>query len=421
MKKSLAIVWSGISWMWCAHYLQDEYDITIFEKNDYVWWHTHTHILEEEGKHVAVDTWFIVFNNETYPHLLELFAQLGVEKQKSNMWFAVWNKSIDLQYCGSGLTHLFAQKKNIFSLQFWRFLFEIQRFFTLANQDHTKLKDSTISVQQYCEDAWLSAYFIDNYLVPMSAAVWSTSHENMYEFPIGLLLPFFYNHGLLWVGKQFQRYSVQGGSNTYTKKIIEQGNFAIHLEEPVVSLKQESKWVSLKTSKNEYLFDRVILASHADTSLHIAHQLPVEKKSMLASFQYTKNIAVLHTDASIMPPEKKVWAAWTQITERDESWNHKASTVYWMNILQQLPVKKDYFVSINPFYEIDETKIIKTIHYDHPLFTRESFAKQERLYEINKESNILFCGSYFGNGFHEDGLVSALAVVDILRSKKTIE
>lgn len=416
MKKKLAIVWTGISWMACAHYLKNEYDITLFDKNKYVWWHTHTHTLKEDGKSFVLDTGFIVFNNETYPNLLNLFADLWVVKQKSDMWFSVWNKSIDLQYCGSGLSYLFAQKKNIFSLQFWKFLFEIQRFFKVANKDYPTIQHSSESIQEYCERRNLSMYFIDNYIVPMSAAVWSTSHENMYTFPIALLLPFFHNHGLLWAGKQFQRYTVQWGSNTYTKKIIEQGNFAMHLNEPVVSVEETSEWVSLKTDKNTYIFDRVILASHADTSLTLAKQLSKEKKKLLAWFTYNKNVAILHTDESIMPTKKNAWAAWTQITQRDSSWNHKASTVYWMNKLQQQDVKKNYFVSINPFYKIDETKIIKEIQYDHPLFTRENFALQEKLQELNTHTNVLFCGSYFWAGFHEDGLVSALAVVDALRT-----
>jgi len=416
MKQKLAVIWSWISWIACAHYLKDEYDVSIFEKNDYVWGHTHTHKLEENNTSFTLDTWFIVFNNETYPHLLKLFAELWVEKKDSDMWFSVWNKSINLQYCGSGISYLFAQKRNLFSLKFWKFLFEIQRFFKHANKDYPTIQESTESIREYCENRNLSLYFIDNYLVPMSAAVWSSSHENMYDFPIALLLPFFHNHGLLWMNKQFQRYTVRWWSNMYTKKILEQWIFSLHVQEPVIQVEENSEWVSVHTAKSTYTFDKVIVATHANTSMKLVTSLTQEKKALLAWFDYNKNIAVLHTDASIMPPKHKAWAAWTHIINQESPWHHQASTVYWMNKLQKPKVKQNYFVSINPFYEIDKKKILKEIQYEHPLFTRENFASQSSLHVLNEDSNILFCGSYFGAGFHEDGLRSAIDVVNILRS-----
>jgi predicted NAD/FAD-binding protein len=416
MKKNLAIVGSGISAMACAYYLRDDYNISIFEKNDYLGGHTHTHELLEEGKNFTIDTGFIVFNLETYKNLINLFEELGVEKQKSNMSFSVYNKKNNLQYGSASLVSMFAQKKNIFSPKYWRFLKEIQKFFKVALRDYKTIRGSEETIIEYCERNGLSKFFIDNYLAPLSSAVWSTPHNDVYNFPISLLLPFFFNHGLLGINAQHQWYTVRGGSNDYIKKIVEKGDFDIHLNEGAEEVIESEQGVLLKTSRDEYNFDYIVLASHSNESLDIFKNLSSEKKGMLSKYDYNANRAVLHTDTSVMPPLKNTWSSWNNVIDEKDG-KLISSTVYWMNNLQKPKVAKDYFVSINPFREIDKNKIIKEINYDHPNFTVENFLLQEKLPKINENTRVLLAGAYFGYGFHEDGIKSGLAVVEILKNK----
>jgi len=391
----LAIVGTGISGMTCAHYLKN-HKVSIFEKNDYAGGHTHTHSVGD----LRIDTGFIVFNMRTYPNLLKLFDGLGIEKQKSNMSFSVTELESGLEYSSSSI---FAQRKNLFSLLHWKFIREIKFFFSQAVKDyHKPAADKTI--KEYCKEHGLSDYFLDKYLVPMTSAIWSTPHHEIHKFPLSLLLPFFFNHGLL--GNEFPWYTVVGGSDTYTKKILEQGH-KLHLKEPVLSVEEKGKSVRLETSKQAYYFDAVIMACHADDSLRIA-KVDKKKQKMLEAYTYISNTAVLHTDDSVMP--KKAWASWNQIVRGDST-----STVYWMNRLQKLNTNTNYFVSINPIRDIDKSKTIKKLQYDHPLFTIENFALQTKLQELNKNTKIFFCGSYFGYGFHEDGCKSAMKVVEKLK------
>ncbi len=415
MKKKLAIVGTGISAMTCAHYLKNDFDITIFDKNDYPGGHTHTHKIEEGGHKFTIDTGFIVFNKETYVHMLEMFKDLGIEKRNSNMSFSVFNKNTNLQYAGTNFSTIFAQKNNIFSLKYWKFLLDIKKFFTIALADYHSIIGTDETIAAYCKRNGLSDFFIKNYLAPMSAAVWSTSQKEAYNFPIALLLPFFYNHGLLQASGQYQWYTVKGGSNTYTKKILENKEINLHLNEEALLVTENSDGVYLKTEKGEYNFDYMVLASHADESLKIASSLPGEKKKMLSAFSYNPNLAVLHTDDSIMPKVKKVWSAWNQIIEKGRE--EISSTVYWVNKLQDIKSKTNYFISVNPTEKIKEEKIIKRIQYQHPNFTVHNFALQKHLQDLNKNTKIFFAGAYFGHGFHEDGVRAGLEAVRQLKAK----
>jgi predicted NAD/FAD-binding protein len=417
MKKKLAIVGSGISGMICAYYLKDDYEISIFEKNDYLGGHTHTHSMTDEGKNFTLDTGFIVFNLHTYPTLLKLFKDIGVEKQESDMSFAVYNKKINLQYSGGGIGGIFAQKKNIFSPKFWRLLIDINRFFKYALKEKDEVGNTKETIREYCKRHNLSDYFMDNYLVPMASAVWSTPHEEIYDFPMDLIIPFFFNHGLLSATEHFQWYVVKGGSDTYTRRIVELTSPDVHLNEKVESTEEKDKYVHLVTNKGEYKFDKVILACHSDESINIAKNIPKKKRDMLKQFSYNSNIAVLHTDDNLMPPIKRTWSSWNHTLGEKKKGKTPVSTVYWLNRLQNPDTNKDYFLSINPFQEIDKKKIIKTIKYNHPLFTRENFALQKNLQELNKDTRIYFAGAYFRYGFHEDGAKSGMNVVDAILKK----
>ncbi|NTW22854.1 NAD(P)-binding protein [Candidatus Falkowbacteria bacterium] len=414
MKKKLAIVGSGISAMTCAYYLRNDFEITIFEKNDYLGGHTHTHLIKEGDNEFKVDSGFMVFNLETYGNMVKLFEELGVEMQKTDMSFSVFNKKNGLQYSGGGLLGLFAQPKNIFSLRFWKFLLEINKFFKVALKDHDKMAGNEETIRDYCSRNHLSDYFIDNYLAPMSSAVWSVPQRSVYEFPVSLLLPFFYNHGLLRASGQFQWFTVKGGSDTYTRKIVERCKLDIHLNEAVDTVDEIASSIELATKKGMYKFDYVVLASHAPDSLKIFKNMPTEKKKLLEQFGYNSNEAVLHNDTGCMPTAKRAWASWNQIMSVE---GEKGSTVYWMNRLQKPVARLEYLVSINPFEKIADDKIIKKMKYEHPNFTVENFAIQGRLAELNLETRIFFAGAYFGYGFHEDGVKAGLGVVNILKNK----
>lgn len=412
--KKLAIIGSGISAMAAAYYLRNDFKISIFEKEDYLGGHTHTHHIKKDNEEFTLDSGFMVFNHATYPNLLKLFAKLGVKEQKSNMSFAVANHDTGLEYASSGFDQIFAQRKNLSSLKYWKFLLDIIKFFKIANKMIEEENIPDTSIESFCKQNKLSKFFRDNYLVPMTAAVWSTPHKNILDFPISLLLPFFHNHGLLGLNKQHQWYTVKGGSDTYTKKIVKDNNFDIHLNEPAVEAIEKGEGVYLRTSLNEYNFDYVLLACHSYESLKIASGLSQDKKAILKKFDYNRTKAVLHTDESVMPKEKRAWAAWTQVM-RTHNNELQASTHYWLNVLQKPATKTNYFCSINPWQDIDPAKTIKIIDYRHPLFTVENFSLQDRLKELNINSRILFAGAYFGYGFHEDGLKAGLAATHELK------
>lgn len=413
MRKKLAIVGSGISGIACAYYLRNKYDITIFEKNSYLGGHTHTHQMHDKTD-FTLDTGFIVFNEHTYPNLLKLFKELGVEKQKSDMSFSVQNLHNGLEYGSEGFRGLFSQRKNILSIKHWKFLLEVKRFFKVATRDFENDSFSGKNIEQYCTSRGFSHYFRDNYLVPMASAVWSTSHTKTYDFPIKSLIPFFHNHGLLDLSKEYQWYTVKGGSNTYIKKILKTGNFDVHLNSKIDQVYKDGDKVAVVSGSNLYNFDYIIMSSHSDESLNIVKNLDLEEKKLLEAFPYSANKAVLHKDESVMPRTKGAWTSWNTVIDKKDDDVYQASVTYWLNKLQRPKTKQDYFLTLNPIQKIDRNKIVKEINYNHPLFTSENFELQKHLPKLNQESSILFTGAYFGYGFHEDGLKSALSVVKIL-------
>lgn len=415
MKKKLAIVGSGIAGMSTAYYLRDHFEISIFEKNDYLGGHTHTHTFGEGEDAFTLDSGFMVFNKETYPNLLKMFQELGVEKQKSDMSFSVYNQDSGLEYGSTDLGSVFAQRKNLLSPRFLKFVYEITKFFKIAKADIVSGKKIERSIRDYCRANSLSDFFRDNYLVPMTAAVWSTPHKEMLDFPMALLLPFFYNHGLLGVDEQFQWYSVKGGSDQYTKRIVASANLDIHLNEKVLKADERNNETVLVTEKGEYHFDYVVLASHSHESLEIASSMTTDKKVILEKFDYNYTKAVIHTDEKVMPLNRRAWASWNQVMKTTDEGEIMTSTHYWLNRLQKPNTDKNYFCSINPWQEIDKDSIVRELSYRHPLYTLENFALQKSLQKLNEGTRVFFAGAYFGYGFHEDGLKAGLKVVEHLK------
>lgn len=416
--QKLAIVGTGIAGMGCAHFLKTHFDLTLFEQNDYVGGHTNTVTVEEDEKQVPIDTGFIVFNHITYPNLTRLLSQLGVLTKKCEMSFGVQHKPSGLEYSGSGLGGLFAQRKNIFSPKHYRMLLQIKKFNTEAVADLDSGFVRGLSMADYCARKGFGEDFLFKYLAPMSSALWSTPTDITLQYPAEALITFFKNHGLLGLDTQYQWYTIHLGSWQYRDKLIAPFKDRIRLKTKIVSVENVGTQVQLTTESGEkHLYDKVILAGHADQSLRALKKPSDQQTHLLSAFEYQKNIATLHTDDSVMPKKKKVWSSWNYlITEI----NGKlvATTIYCMNKLQKVSKRQEYFLSINDPGLVDPAKVLKTITYDHPIFTVAAFDAQASLPQLNEEGNIYFCGSYFRNGFHEDALYSAVKLCEQLTGKK---
>jgi len=407
-RKKLAVVGTGISGLAAAYFLQHDYEITVFEQNDYIGGHTNTVTVDEDGRAVPIDTGFMVFNETTYPNLLKLFRKLKVEWMDTEMSFSVQHRPTGLEYCGSGLNGLFGQRKNIFSPKHYKLLLEINRF----NQESTEILENPMyqawSMADYIEQKGYSKDFLYKYLAPMSSALWSTPTEITVKFPAVTLVRFFKNHGFLGLNTQFQWLTVKNGSQSYVKEILKSFSGRIHKSSGVRSVRQEKDHavVTLRDGTSTK-FDKVILASHADQSLRILENPDAHQNALLGAFEYQKNIATLHSDATVMPKNKRVWSSWNYVIDNNDG-QLNPYCVYYMNRLQRVSDKRDYFISINGEERVNPEKIYKSIAYEHPIFTVQAIKAQKRLPELNENGPVYFCGSYFKYGFHEDALTSSV-------------
>lgn len=410
--QKLAIIGTGIAGMGCAHLMHKKYDITLFEELDYIGGHTNTITVEEDGKPVYIDTGFMVFNYQTYPNLCALFEEIGAPVKKTDMSFSVQYLPSKLEYSGSSIKHLFAQKRNIFNLSFLKMLIQIKRF----NKDSVTILDdpkyADYSLGQYVKEFGYGDDMVWKYLIPMSSAVWSTPMDEILGFPAISLIRFFKNHGFLGLDTQHQWYTLHQGSQTYREKLIAPFRNQIRINTKIVSVERlENGKVLVTTSKGEQMeFDKVIMASHADQTYRMVKRKTKDEERLLSKFKYQSNMAILHTDKGQMPKKKLAWSSWNYRVEEQGS-----STIYWMNKLQGVSDKIDYFVSINPSATLDKEKVIKEIAYEHPLFDVLAMQAQEELYKLNEKGPIYYCGSYFKYGFHEDAYKSA---VDLCSSLK---
>lgn len=410
----IGIIGTGIAGMGCAHRLHKHHEITIFEQADYIGGHTNTAFVNENGNTIPIDTGFIVFNNENYPHLTALFNELKVPAKKTAMSFAAHIVHQHIQYCGSSLALLFAQKKNLFSWRYFRFLRQLNNFNTVCVELFSDTTLQHLSIADYVQHKGWHTDLLNWYLLPMSSALWSTPPDTSAAFPALALVRFFKNHGFLGLNTQFQWYTVDGGSEVYKQKLIAPFKDVIKLNAKVMQVERDGTVIVVTTHKNEqFIFDKVIIAAHADQALSMVSNFGTIDKSLLAPFAYQKNTATLHTDAAIMPTVKKVWSSWNY---RTEIINRQlvASCTYWMNSLQGVSKQKDYFVTINNPGSIKKADIIKEVVYEHPVFTVEAMETQKLLPKLNENGQLYFCGSYFRYGFHEDALMSANAVCDLI-------
>ena len=403
----VAVIGSGISGNVAAYHLNKKHDITVYEANDYIGGHTHTHEISHQGKQFRVDTGFIVFNHKTYPNFIALLDELGVQEQLSTMSFGVKCDKTGLEYMGSTINSLFAQRRNIFRPSFWRMIFDILRF----NREATDLlQDSSgdISLGDFLEQHKYSQVFINHYLVPMAAAVWSADLKLMYEFPARYLVRFFNNHGLLSVNDRPDWYVIKGGSKTYAKALTSGFKDKIKLSTPVTRVERTEQGVIVTSAEGKVHYDAVFFACHSDQALRMIHKPSDSEKQVLGAIKYQDNEVLLHTDASVMPKRKSAWAAWNyHLLDGDQT---RVPVTYNMNILQSLDCQDQFCVTLNNSDAIDQSKVLKRLNYHHPIYTKESVAAQARHAEINC-NGFYFCGAYWRYGFHEDGVVSALDAV----------
>ena len=403
----IAVIGSGISGLSAAYYLSKKYKVDLFEKEDYFGGHSYTYNMHKNGRTIPVDLGFIVFNELTYPNLFNFFDELGVLYEKSDMSFAVSIKNSVVEYGGRGVKALFSNKKNIFNYNFIKMIMEIVKFYKTAplllKED---IENETLG--RYLEKSKFSKYFINFHIIPMVAAIWSMPFSKAKNMPLRLFLNFFINHGLFRLKNRPQWYTVTSRSRVYVNKVLKNISGEYFKNYKVSKISRSESNVRL-TIGNEFLdYDHVVLASHADQSLKLLENPTAAEKNILKKFTYVSNVAYLHTDINLMPKKKIAWSSWNSISKSDLS---NTCITYWLNNLQNLKSEENYFLTLNPVTEIDEKKIIKKINFTHPYFNISTLKLQKDLPLLQGKKRTWFCGSYFGYGFHEDGLKSSLEMI----------
>jgi predicted NAD/FAD-binding protein len=399
----IAVLGAGISGLGSAYILSQKHQVDVYERQNRLGGHARTTILEEDNKKFGVDTGFLVFNYATYPLLTKLFEQLDVKIENSDMSFGFWDKDKNIAYNGQSLGGMFFQKRNLLNLVHYKMIKDILTFNEKANADLVNnSKDLDLNLGEYIEG--FGQAFKDRYILPMGGAIWSTPTDEMNKFPARTFLTFFKNHGLLGVDTHHQWLTVSNGSINYVNKIKEHIKGNIYLNSDVIKVRRlEDKVILIHEDGKESTYDKVVFAMHAPDALKMIENPTLQEIEILSAFKYKENRAVLHNDTSILYPNKKIYAAWNYTTSSE---NKNAVTLtYWINTLQNLKTKKEYFVTLNEPSNIN--KKIEDITYEHPQFTRLAIKSQKRKDEICGKNNSYFAGAYWRYGFHEDGLFSA--------------
>ena len=408
-KFNIAIIGSGVSGLVSSLILSRKHNVTIFEKNSYLGGHVHTHKLNDVNGTFNVDSGFIVYNENTYPNFIKLMKILDVDTQNTSMGFSYTDDN-DFEYSGNSFSSLFAKKSNLVNFSFYRFIYNILKFNKIALRDMDNL-DLQIKLIDYLKKNKISNSLIEKYIIPMGSAIWSTDPNTMKDMPAKFFIRFFKNHGLLDVRNRPQWKVIKNGSFQYVKKIYKQlkkNDTKIFLEHNVNKVTRDKNKVTLKIDgKEEKQFDKVVFACHSDQTLRLLEDASQDEINILGDIQYQKNTATIHTDINILPNREKAWSSWNYLSTKK---SNKVILTYNMNILQSLKSKDVFCVTINDPGLINNNKIIKTINYSHPLFSKSSIKAQSKKSLINGKNNTFFSGAYWGYGFHEDGVNSALDV-----------
>mgnify|MGYP006279158367 FL=1 len=409
-RQRIAVIGAGVSGLTAAWLLSEKHDVELFEAGDYAGGHTNTEQVEAGGRTWPVNTGFIVFNDWTYPGFIKLMDCLGVASEVSDMSFSVDCHNSGLQYNGTSLNTLFAQRKNLFKPAFLKMIREILRF---NRESRADLAAGDIpggeTLGQYLDRNGYSQYFRNYYIVPMGAAIWSAPKIVLEQFPIRFFLQFFNNHGMLSVDDRPTWRVISGGSATYVERMMDRLGERTHLNSPVSAIERDEDGVTVSVNGQQHRFDQVILACHSDQALAMLQDPTPEEQDILGAIGYQKNDVVLHTDASVLPSNRRAWAAWNYMIPATAE--QPVSVSYNMNILQNFHTAPETFcVTLNRSHDIDPNRVIKRFEYDHPVFTMDAVAAQERYDEIGNRNRTHFCGAYWFNGFHEDGVQSALRV-----------
>jgi predicted NAD/FAD-binding protein len=415
-RQKIAVVGTGIAGSLAAYRLSNHHDVTVFEADSRIGGHTNTVDVTIGGQQWAVDTGFIVFNDWTYPNFIQLLDELGVDSQTSDMSFSVRCERTGLEYNGASLNALFAQRSNLFRPKFYRMLREILRF----NREAPALLDMTgdsISLGQYLDQKGYSSQFVEHYIVPMGSAIWSSTPGGMARVPAKFFVRFFTNHGLLSVKNRPTWRVIKGGSNTYMNKLVAGHRDRIRLNCAVQSIRRFPDYVEVKAEGAlAERFDQVFLACHSDQALKMLADPTPREQATLGAIRYQQNEAVLHTDSSLMPRRRLAWAAWNYHIPAAKTWpEDRVALTYNMNILQSLAAPVDFCVTLNYRQAIDPDKIIQSIEYMHPIFTEKAVNAQQHQRAVNGAQRTYYCGAYWRNGFHEDGVVSTMNALEHFR------
>lgn len=396
--------------MTCAWLLHRRHDIHLFEASDYPGGHTHTQDITLDGTHVPVDTGFIVFNDRTYPNFSQLLNRLGVRSRNTTMSFSVSCQRSGLEYAGNDLNGLFAQRSNAFSPAFFRMLKDILRFNSHASTS-VETSNGDITLGEFLRQHGYSREFRENYVIPMAAAIWSAEHEQTQAMPARFFVGFFENHGLLSLSGRPQWKFIEGGSRSYVDKLLAPFRGQLRLSTPVTALQRFDTHVDVREASGKAeRFDAAIVATHSDQALALLQDPSREEREILSAIPYQKNEAVLHTDTAVLPRRRRAWAAWNYL--RPARNQRRVAVTYNMSLLQQLPSQETVCVTLNSTESIREDLIVNRMTYHHPVFNFESLAAQQRWREINGGRRTWYCGAYWGYGFHEDGVNSAMRVAE---------
>ena len=411
----IAVIGSGISGLSSAYYLSKKHKVDLFEKQDRFGGHSYTLDVEYNDKEkVAVDVGFMVFNKITYPNLINFFKENKIEIEKSDMSFSVNVKKTNIEYCGKGLNGIFSNKLNLFNYKFVKMFFEIISFYKRCENLELNTLENNITLGEYLKKIKKTNFFIDYHIIPMVSAIWSMPPYEASQMPMVFFLNFFKNHGLFKLKNRPQWYTVSNRSKTYVNKILSGVSGEYFKNYEINKVIREKNLVKVYYgSENEFFtYDKVVLASHADETLDIISDLTSQEREILSNFKYRKNKAVIHSDESSMPKNRKAWCSWNSSLNPKN--NQQSSVTYWLNQLQNLKINKNIFLTINPFFNINPDLTYNSIDFTHPYYDQKALENQSKLKSIQNINNTLYAGSYFGYGFHEDGIKSSIEMLKTL-------